>query len=159
MRSVRRSSKLVSFLPKRTQDDRGFTLIEIMVVIFIIALLAALVVPKIIGRTEEAKRVSAKAQIREIENALNLYHLDNGNYPTTEQTLDALIKKPTTPPVPNNYKDGGYISKIPKDPWGHPYIYLSPGNHGEFDIISYGADGVRGGTGNNADIDSWAMDK
>ncbi|AKS23823.1 type II secretion system major pseudopilin GspG [Leptospirillum ferriphilum] len=159
MRSVRRSSKLVSFLPKRTQDDRGFTLIEIMVVIFIIALLAALVVPKIIGRTEEAKRVSAKAQIREIENALNLYHLDNGTYPTTEQTLDALIKKPTTPPVPNNYKDGGYISKIPKDPWGHPYIYLSPGNHGEFDIISYGADGVRGGTGNNADIDSWAMDK
>ena len=159
MRSVRRSSKLVSFLPKRTQDDRGFTLIEIMVVIFIIALLAALVVPKIIGRTEEAKRVSAKAQIREIENALNLYHLDNGTYPTTEQTLDALIKKPTTPPVPNNYKDGGYISKIPKDPWGHPYIYLSPGNHGEFDIISYGADGVRGGTGNNADIDPWAMDK
>jgi general secretion pathway protein G len=159
LRSVRRSSKLVSFLPKRTQDDRGFTLIEIMVVIFIIALLAALVVPKIIGRTEEAKRVSAKAQIREIENALNLYHLDNGTYPTTEQTLDALIKKPTTPPVPNNYKDGGYISKIPKDPWGHPYIYLSPGNHGEFDIISYGADGVRGGTGNNADIDSWAMDK
>ncbi|AFS53198.1 general secretion pathway protein GspG [Leptospirillum ferriphilum YSK] len=159
MRSVRRIPRHVSFLSKRTQDDRGFTLIEIMVVIFIIALLAALVVPKIIGRTEEAKRVSAKAQIREIENALNLYHLDNGNYPTTEQTLDALIKKPTTPPVPNNYKDGGYISKIPKDPWGHPYIYLSPGNHGEFDIISYGADGVRGGTGNNADIDSWAMDK
>jgi general secretion pathway protein G len=159
LRSVRRIPRHVSFLSKRTQDDRGFTLIEIMVVIFIIALLAALVVPKIIGRTEEAKRVSAKAQIREIENALNLYHLDNGNYPTTEQTLDALIKKPTTPPVPNNYKDGGYISKIPKDPWGHPYIYLSPGNHGEFDIISYGADGVRGGTGNNADIDSWAMDK
>lgn len=141
------------------QDDRGFTLIEIMVVIFIIALLAALVVPKIIGRTEEAKRVAAKAQIREIENALNLYHLDNGTYPTTEQTLDALVKKPTAPPVPNNYKADGYISKIPKDPWGRPYLYLSPGNHGEFDIISLGADGVRGGKGNNADIDSWELDK
>ena len=159
MISDRRTFNRAFFFRRLSTDDRGFTLIEIMVVIFIIALLAALVVPKIIGRTEEAKRVAAKAQIREIENALNLYHLDSGNYPTTEQTLDALIKKPTTPPIPNNYKDGGYISKIPKDPWGHPYIYLSPGNHGEFDIISYGADGVRGGTGNNADIDSWAMDK
>ncbi|BAM07353.1 type II secretion system major pseudopilin GspG [Leptospirillum ferrooxidans] len=139
-------------------SDSGFTLIEIMVVIFIIALLAALVVPKIIGRTEEAKRVAAKAQIREIENALSLYHLDNGTYPSTEQTLDALIKKPSTPPIPTNYKAGGYISKIPKDPWGRPYIYLSPGNHGDFDLYSYGADGAKGGKGNNADIESWALE-
>ena len=143
---------------KRLRED-GFTLIEIMVVIFIIALLAALVVPKIVGRTEEAKRTAALTQIREFENALSLYHLDNGSYPSTEQGLSALVKKPTMPPEPNSYKPGGYISKIPKDPWGHPYIYLSPGTHGEFDIMSYGADGARGGKGNNKDIVSWDMEK
>jgi general secretion pathway protein G len=141
------------------QRDRGFTLIEIMVVIFIIALLAALVVPKIIGRTEEAKRTAAMTQIREFENALSLYHLDSGSYPTTEQGLDGLVKKPSLPPEPNNYKKGGYISKIPKDPWGHPYVYLSPGNHGDFDIMSYGADGARGGKDNNKDIVSWDLEK
>jgi len=142
-----------------SRSDGGFTLIEIMVVIFIIALLAALVVPKIIGRTEEAKKTAAMTQIREFENALSLYHLDNGSYPTTEQGLEALVKKPTLPPEPNNYKAGGYISKIPKDPWGHPYVYLAPGTHGEFDIMSYGADGARGGKGNNQDIVSWDLEK
>ncbi len=142
-----------------SRSDKGFTLIEIMVVIFIIALLAALVVPKIIGRTEEAKKTAAMTQIREFENALSLYHLDNGSYPTTEQGLEALVKKPTLPPEPNNYKAGGYISKIPKDPWGHPYVYLAPGTHGEFDIMSYGADGARGGKGNNQDIVSWDLEK
>ena len=144
---------------KKRLREEGFTLIEIMVVIFIIALLAALVVPKIVGRTEEAKRTAALTQIREFENALSLYHLDNGSYPTTEQGLGALVKKPTLPPEPNSYKPGGYISKIPKDPWGHPYIYLSPGTHGEFDIMSYGADGARGGKGNNKDIVSWDLEK
>ena len=155
-----RSLKLRLF-PSRKNPlrEEGFTLIEIMVVIFIIALLAALVVPKIVGRTEEAKRTAALTQIREFENALSLYHLDNGSYPTTEQGLGALVKKPTLPPEPNSYKPGGYISKIPKDPWGHPYIYLSPGTHGEFDIMSYGADGARGGKGNNKDIVSWDMEK
>ncbi|MCL5954457.1 MAG: type II secretion system major pseudopilin GspG [Nitrospirae bacterium] len=149
----------LSRLRKKSPPEEGFTLIEIMVVIFIIALLAALVVPKIVGRTEEAKRTSALTQIREFENALSLYHLDNGSYPTTEQGLAALVKKPTLPPEPNSYKPGGYISKIPKDPWGHPYIYLSPGTHGEFDIMSYGADGARGGKGNNKDIVSWDLEK
>ncbi len=150
--------RLARFRKMKLREE-GFTLIEIMVVIFIIALLAALVVPKIVGRTEEAKRTAALTQIREFENALSLYHLDNGSYPTTEQGLEALVKKPTLPPEPNSYKPGGYISKIPKDPWGHPFVYLSPGTHGEFDIMSYGADGARGGKGNNKDIVSWDLEK
>ena len=138
-------------------DKRGFTLIEIMVVIVILALLAALVGPRLIGRSDDAKVTDAKVQIKNIETALKLYKLDNGNYPTTEQGLSALVAKPLTGLIPKNYKAEGYLEskKIPKDPWGNEYIYLSPGEHGDFDIYSFGADGVKGGEGKNGDITSW----
>ncbi|MBF0560137.1 MAG: type II secretion system major pseudopilin GspG [Nitrospirae bacterium] len=137
--------------------NAGFTLLEIIVVVFILSLLVAIVAPKIIGRTDDAKIADAKIQIRNFETALKLYKLDSGNYPTTEQGLDALINKPTTGQIPANYKEGGYLEqkKIPLDPWGNPYIYVSPGLHGDFDIISYGGDGKEGGTGKDADIVNW----
>jgi general secretion pathway protein G len=138
-------------------DNRGFTLIEIMVVIVILALLAALVAPKLIGRSDDAKIADAKVQIRNIETGLKLYKLDSGAYPTTEQGLQALVEKPTTGQIPNNWRTEGYLEskKIPKDPWKNDYIYLSPGEHGDYDLCSYGADGVKGGEGNSADICSW----
>ena len=138
-------------------DKRGFTLIEIMVVIVILALLAALVGPKIIGRSEDAKIADAKVQIRNMESALKLYKLDSGIYPSTEQGLQALVIKPATGQIPKNYKEGGYLEskQVPKDPWGNDYIYLSPGEHGDYDLCSLGADGVKGGEGKNADICSW----
>ncbi|AMP36315.1 MULTISPECIES: type II secretion system major pseudopilin GspG [Ralstonia solanacearum species complex] len=134
---------------------RGFTLIEIMVVVVILGILAALVVPKIMSRPDEARIIAAKQDIASISQALKLYRLDNGRYPTTEQGLAALVTKPTTEPVPNNWKGGGYLERLPKDPWGHPYQYLNPGVRGEVDIFSYGADGQPGGTGNDADIGNW----
>ena len=142
---------------KTIRDNRGFTLIEIMVVIVILALLAALVGPKLIGRSDDAKVTDAKVQIKNIETALKLYKLDSGSYPSTEQGLTALVAKPTVGLIPKNYKSEGYLEskKIPKDPWGNDYIYLSPGEHGDFDIYSFGADGVKGGEGKNADITSW----
>ncbi len=139
------------------RDNRGFTLIEIMVVIVILALLAALVGPKLIGRSDDAKIADAKVQIRNFETGLKLYKLDSGAYPATDQGLQALVAKPTTGQIPNNWRAEGYLESksIPKDPWKNDYIYLSPGEHGDYDLCSYGADGVKGGEGNNADICNW----
>ncbi|MCY0389185.1 type II secretion system major pseudopilin GspG [Robbsia sp. Bb-Pol-6] len=134
---------------------RGFTLIEVMVVIAIIGILAALIVPKIMSRPDQARRVAATQDIATVMQALKLYRLDNGRYPTTDQGLRALVEKPGTEPVPNNWKDGGYVERLPSDPWGNPYQYLNPGVHGEVDVFSYGADGKAGGEGNDADIGSW----
>ncbi len=145
---------------KRTlRNNRGFTLIEIMVVIAILALLAALVAPKIMGRSDDAKIADAKVQIKNLETALKLYKLDNGVYPSTEQGLAALVEKPTVGQLPKNYKAEGYLEskKVPKDPWGNDFAYLSPGEHGDFDLYSLGADGVKGGEGKNADIESWNL--
>ncbi|HEY6871897.1 MAG TPA: type II secretion system major pseudopilin GspG [Geobacteraceae bacterium] len=141
------------------RNNRGFTLIEIMVVIVILALLAALVAPRIMGRSDDAKIADAKVQIRNIESALKLYKLDNGGYPSTEQGLQALIEKPAAGQIPKNYKAEGYLEskKLPKDPWGNDYLYISPGEHGDYDLCSYGADGVKGGEGKDADICSWDL--
>ena len=141
------------------RDSRGFTLIEIMVVIVILALLAALVAPKIMGRSDDAKITVAKNQIRDIESALKLYKLDNGIYPSTEQGLAALITKPTVGVIPKNYKAEGYLEskQVPQDPWKTDYVYLSPGEHGDYDLCSLGADSVKGGEGKNADICNYDM--
>ncbi|MGA7813741.1 MAG: type II secretion system major pseudopilin GspG [Caballeronia sp.] len=135
--------------------QRGFTLIEIMVVIAILGILAALIVPKIMSRPDEARRVAAKQDIGTIMQAMKLYRLDNGRYPTQEQGLHALIEKPTTEPATPNWKEGGYLERLPADPWGAQYQYLNPGVHGEIDVFSYGADSKAGGEGNDADIGSW----
>lgn len=137
--------------------QRGFTLIEIMVVVVILGVLAALVVPKLMGRTDEARIVAAKQDIATVMQALKLYKLDNQRYPTTEQGLQALIARPTTGPAANGWKTGGYLDKLPKDPWGAPYQMLSPGIKGEIDVFSLGADGQPGGAGNDADIGSWDL--
>jgi len=138
-------------------NKRGFTLIEILVVVAIIAILAALVGPKIIGTTDDAKVTEAKVQIRNLETALKLFKLRQGFYPSTEQGLEALIRKPTIGRIPENYREGGYLesSNVPRDPWNNDFIYISPGLHGDYDLISYGADGVAGGEGFDADIESW----
>ncbi len=143
----------------RQNNIRGFTLIEIMVVIVILALLAALVAPKIIGRSDDAKLADAKIQIRNLETALKLYKLDNGIYPSTEQGLDALLTKPAIGQIPRNYRQGGYLegSRLPKDPWGTEFIYLSPGEHGDYDICSFGSDALKGGNEKAADICNWNM--
>ena len=144
---------------KLRNNERGFTLIEIMVVMAILALLAALVAPKIMGRSDDAKIADAKVQIKNLETALKLYKLDSGNYPATEQGLKALIEKPTTGQIPRNYKAEGYLEskKVPQDPWGNDFVYLSPGEHGDYDLYSLGADGVKGGEGKNADLQSWNL--
>jgi general secretion pathway protein G len=142
---------------KLSRAARGFTLIEIMVVVAILGILAALVVPKIMGRPDEARIVAAKQDIAAIKQALNLYRLDNTRYPTTDQGLQALVERPTSGPIPGNWKSGGYLERLPKDPWGAPYQYLSPGVRGEIDIFSLGADGATGGEGNDADIGSWEL--
>jgi general secretion pathway protein G len=140
-------------------NNRGFTLIEIMVVIVILALLAALVGPKLIGRSDDAKIADAKVQIRNLETALKLYRLDNSVYPATEQGLQALVSKPTTGVIPKNYKAEGYLEnkQVPKDPWSNDYVYLAPGEHGDYDLCSLGADGVKGGEGKAADICNYSM--
>lgn len=142
---------------KQLNNRGGFTLIEIMVVIVILAMLAAIVGPKLMGRTDDAKVTDAKVQIKNVETALKFYKLDNGVYPSTEQGLNALISKPTVGVIPKSYKDGGYLEskKVPKDPWGNDYLYVSPGEHGDYDLFSYGTDGAKGGDGKNADITSW----
>ena len=133
----------------------GFTLLEVMVVVVILGILAALVVPQIIGRPDEARVIAARQDIASLMQALKLYRLDNQRYPTTEQGLQALTAKPATSPIPINWKAGGYVERLPRDPWGNAYQYLNPGVHGEIDVFSLGADGVPGGEGNNADIGSW----
>ena len=136
---------------------RGFTLIEIMVVVVIMGILAALVVPKLMGRTDDARIIAARQDIATLMQGLKLYKLDNQRYPTTEQGLQSLITRPANGPIPTNWKSGGYLERLPKDPWGNAYQYLSPGVRGEVDIFSYGADGQPGGTGNDADIGSWSV--
>lgn len=138
----------------------GFTLIEIMVVIIILGLLAGLVLPKFLGQEEKAKVEVARTQIRSLEGALDAYKLDNGFYPTTDQGLEALIKRPESGRIPAKWREGGYLTpaRIPKDPWTKDYVFLSPGSEGrEYEIISYGADNEPGGEGNNADLESWKM--
>lgn len=139
----------------RQKKDAGFTLIEIMVVIAIIGILATLIVPKIMGRPDEARATAAKHDVGTIVQAFKLYRLDVGRYPTTEQGIRALVEKPTSEPIPQNWKAGGYLDSIPKDPWGNPYQYSNPGTHGEIDVYSFGADGKAGGTGSDADIGNW----
>ena len=145
-----------NILPLKTVDS-GFTLIELMVVIVILSILAVWVAPKIMGRPEQAKQVKAKVDIEGFETALKLYKLDNGFYPTTEQGLEALVVAPDSGKIPKNWRQGGYLEKgkVPKDPWGDNFVYLCPGTHGDYDIISYGADGAPGGEGYDKDIDSW----
>lgn len=137
----------------------GFTLLEIIVVVFILSLLAAIVAPRIIGRTDDARVADARVQIRNLETALKLFKMDSGFYPDTQQGLDALAEKPATGRIPQKYREGGYLEqkKIPLDPWNNPYIYISPGLHGDYDLMSYGADGKEGGEGKDADIKSWDM--
>ncbi len=134
---------------------RGFTLIEIMVVVVIMGVLAALVVPRLMGRTDDARILAALQDIATLMQALKLYRLDNNRYPTTEQGLQALVVRPASGPMPANWKTGGYVDRLNKDPWGNPYQYLSPGVRGEVDLFSLGADGKPGGTGVDADIGSW----
>ena len=139
-----------------TRED-GFTLLEVMVVVVILGILAALVVPKIISRPDEARVIAAKQDLASLLQALKLYRLDNQRYPSTEQGLQALAAQPTTAPLAPNWKSGGYVERLPRDPWGYPYQYLNPGVHGEIDVLSFGADGAPGGEGNDADIGSWML--
>ncbi len=139
------------------RSSTGFTLIEIMVVIVILGVLAALIVPKVLERPDDARAVAAKSDIAAIMQALKLYRLDNQRYPTGEQGLSALTVKPDTPPIPPNWKPGGYLERLPKDPWQSPYQYLNPGLRGEVDVFSFGADGQPGGAGKDADIGSWDL--
>ena len=136
----------------------GFTLIEIMVVIIILGILVGLVVPRLMEKPEKARKVKAQMQIESISAALKEYKLDNGDYPTTEQGLEALVEKPSIGKIPKKYPEKGYLSKIPKDPWDNDYVYISPGEHGDFDLISYGADGEEGGEGKDADVQSWEIE-
>jgi general secretion pathway protein G len=147
-------------LQKLKYDNRGFTLIELMVVIIILGILAMYVAPKIMSRPGEARQVKARLDIQNLENALKLYKLDNGIYPTTEQGLQALVEQPETGAVPKKWKSGGYLEKgkVPKDPWGNDFVYLSPGLKSDFDIISYGLDGVPGGEEENKDVNNWDIE-
>jgi general secretion pathway protein G len=147
-------------MKRRKIDDRGFTLIELMVVIVILGILAGLIIPRIMGRPDEARQAKARMQIESIETALKLYKLDNGAYPTTEQGLKALVEAPAAGQLAKNWRQGGYLErgKVPKDPWGNDFVYLSPGVHGDFDLSSSGADGEAGGEGKDKDITSWEIE-
>ena len=142
------------------RNQRGFTLIELMVVIVILGVLAGLIIPRIMGRPEEARRMKARVQIESIETALKLYKLDNGSYPSTEQGLQALVEAPTVGQLPRAWREGGYLEKgrVPRDPWENEYVYLSPGVHDDFDISSYGADGEPGGEDNDKDVNNWELE-
>ena len=139
----------------RRRPETGFTLIEVMVVIVILGVLAALIVPRVLGRPDEARIVAAKQDIASIMQALKLYKLDNRRYPSTEQGLKALVERPSIAPQPDNWKS--YLEKLPNDPWGSPYQFLSPGLKGDVDVLSFGADGRAGGEGIDADIGSWDL--
>ena len=145
----------ITYRMSQRRRQGGFTLVEIMVVVVIIGILGMLVVPKLLGRTGEARVTAARTDIATLMQALKLYKLDNQRYPTTEQGLQALVQKPTAGPAANGWKEGGYVEKLPKDPWGNNYQYLSPGLHGEVDVFSLGADGQPGGAGEDADVGSW----
>jgi len=151
---------MVLKIPRTLRGNRGFSLIELMVVVIILGILAMYIGPKLMGRTEQAKEVQTRVQIEGLETALKLYKLDNGVYPTTEQGLQALVESPDVENVMQNWRKGGYLEKgkVPKDPWGNEYIYLSPGIQGDYDITSYGADGVPGGEDENKDINSWEIE-
>jgi len=138
---------------------QGFTLIELMVVMVILGILAGLIVPRIMDRPEEARRTKAGVQIQSIEQALKLYKLDNGQYPTTEQGLLALVEAPATGTLAKKWRTGGYLEKgkVPKDPWENDFVYISPGLHGDFDLSSYGPDNQSGGEGKDADINNWEL--
>lgn len=142
------------------KTENGFSFLELMVVVVILGILATYVAPRFMGRTDDAKSVKAKIDIAAIETSLKIYRLDNGHYPTTEQGILALVEKPSTEPIPANWSEKGYLEKqrVPKDPWGREYLYLSPGVHDEYDLISYGADGEPGGEGKNKDINSWELE-
>ena len=139
--------------PIARRTARGFTLLELMVVIVIIGVLAVLIAPSVLRRVGEAKVTAARADLSTLMNQLKIYKLDNGRYPSTDQGLQALVARPTTGSIPGNWKS--YLDKLPDDPWHHPYQYANPGVHGEVDVFSYGADGQPGGEGDDADIGSW----
>lgn len=139
------------------QRQQGFTLIELIVVIVILGLLGSIIAPKFLGKTDTARKTKVQSDIGALESALELYKLDNFTYPTTEQGLEALVTAPSDP-APANWQKGGYIKKLRQDPWQRDYLYLSPGEHGEFDIYSLGADGVEGGEDANADIGNWNIE-
>ncbi len=138
---------------EKKRTERGFTLIELMVVLAIIGILAALVVPNVLGRADDARVTAARTDVGNLMQALKLYKLDNQRFPTGEQGLQALVARPSIEPVPGNWKS--YLDKLPADPWGRPYLFLNPGLKGEVDVMSFGADGQSGGEGANADIGSW----
>ncbi|WP_102313344.1 type II secretion system major pseudopilin GspG [Vibrio cyclitrophicus] len=140
----------------KMKKQSGFTLLEVMVVVVILGVLASFVVPNLLGNKEKADQQKAITDIVALENALDMYKLDNSVYPTTDQGLDALVSKPSSP-EPRNYRDGGYIKRLPNDPWGNEYQYLSPGDNGTIDIFTLGADGQEGGEGIAADIGNWNM--
>lgn len=142
-----------TFSSARRRAQAGFTLIEIMVVVVIIGVLAALIGPAVLDRADDAKATAAKADVSNLMQALKLYKLDNGRYPTGEQGLDSLVRRPTVGAIPPNWRP--YVEKLPADPWGHPYQYANPGVNGEIDVFSLGADGQPGGEGRDADIGSW----
>jgi general secretion pathway protein G len=146
-------SQISRFSAARARLSRGFTLIELMVVLVIIGILAALIVPNVLGRADDARVTAAKTDINNIVQALKLYRLDNQRYPSSEQGLQSLVTKPTVGTIPSNWKP--YLEKLPNDPWGRTYQYLNPGIKGEIDVMSFGADGQAGGEGNNADVGSW----